>query len=120
MKLNCWTKPGTTEVRYYIDTRFGGSPYAGRSLNGIMGTYWLQADERGMTIAMHKGARGAACRGEDGLDVLAFFGAINLPFADFETRFNASLTKGGNFSESRYFKGDHANWNSDTLSYVHS
>lgn len=113
MKLNRWTRPGSSEVRYYVDMRFGGSPYAGRSMNRILCGYWLQADNKGNTVAYTRGIHGQVCRGEDGKFVLDFFGAVDLPFAKFEERFNASLTKGGNFSEHRYFKTEWPDWKSN-------
>lgn len=110
MKLNRWQKPGSEEVRYYVDTRFGGSPFVGRSVNQMLPGYWLQADADGLTAAMHRGHHGQPCRGENGKFVLEFFGAVGLPFAEFEKRYAASLTKGGHFSEARYFKTVWPDW----------
>lgn len=105
MRLTKWTKPGTNEVRYYFDVRFGGCKYLSRSENAALSGRWVAADDAGLAVSWQKPQHGIGmCRGEIGGHIDSRLGIAGMTFAAFEALYDASLTESGNFSEVRFFK----------------
>lgn len=100
-----WQKPGTEEVRYYIDTRYSVSFLPNNTLRLCSGR-WIGAGDDGLAHVYAKPQSGnGRCRSDDGewLD-RAILGSDPVTFAKWEQTFEACLTKSGNFSVAKYMK----------------
>jgi|SRR6185437_5516531 len=107
MQIRRWQKPGSDEVRYYFDLRFGGAPFLSYSANGLLCDRWIGRDEDGMAHIFAKTQHGrGACRTEDGDWLDRAFGLEGKTFDDWERIYGACLTKRGRFSIAQYAKID--------------
>lgn len=105
MNIRKWSRPGTDEVRYYIDNRFGGAPFLSFSANRLLDGRWIGRDDDGMAHVFTKTQHGSGyCRSEDGKWLDEAIGVAGKTFAEWEATFEACLTKSGNFSIARYMK----------------
>ncbi len=106
MNIRKWSKPGTDEIRYYFDMRFGPAPFLSHENNYLLSGRWIGCDDNGLAHIYTKTSGGfGRCRSEDGdwLDT-AFFGSDPITFTGWEKIYNSCLTKSGNFSVAKYMK----------------
>lgn len=94
-----WTKPGSDEVRYYLDCGFGGFSFLNRHENQIADRRWIGKADDGAAHVYAKGATGRA-RGEDGPWLDEVFCLTS--WQAWEATFAACQTKGGNFSVAKF------------------
>lgn len=112
MNIRRWSRPETDEVRYYFDTKFGGAKWMTAQANRMLVGRWIgKADDgsgghvaRIFAKTIHGCGR---CRTEDGPDLdSAFFFHKTLTWEEWESQYQACLTKGGNWSSKKYMKLD--------------
>jgi hypothetical protein len=107
MNIRKWTRPGTDEVRYYFDLKFGGARFLSFDANRLLSGRWIGRSDDGMAHIYAKTQAGSGyCRTEDGEWLDAKFGIEGKTFEEWEAMFAACQTGGGNFSEARYMKLD--------------
>lgn len=98
VSLKVWNSPKTQEVRIYANA------FRERDVMAYADGAYFIADENGMTKI---GGFKASWSGNYGDAAQAVFDAFRMdgvPFDDMLSRIEAAQTKGGNFSEVRYFK----------------
>jgi hypothetical protein len=98
VSLKVWTSPKTQEVRIYANAFRERAEFAYAD-----GAYFV-ADENGMTKI---GGFKSCYSGNYGRAAHAIFEAFRMSgvsFGDMIARIEAAQTKGGNFSETQYFK----------------
>ena len=103
MKICKWQRPGTEEVRYYLDTRHAGAPFLDYRANQLLAGRWIGRSEDGNAHVFAKPRHGTgACRTVDGDWLDKAFGLST--WAAWEATFAACQTASGNFSLAKFMK----------------